>query len=66
MNALGSTAFHPELTPMALMQAAAQLEPTQPEDAAEMQEFAADFAAIQNLPEQELGSTLNRTIEDYS
>ena len=51
MNALGSTAFHPELTPYTLTQAAAQLDSTQPEDAELMLSFAAELAALRELPE---------------
>jgi hypothetical protein len=66
MNALGSTAFNPELSPYTLTQAAAQLEPIQPEDAELMHSFAADLAAIQELPEQKLDNGLNPVWKDYS
>lgn len=65
MNALGSTAFHPELTPMALMQAAAQLAPMQPEDAELMESFAGDLAAIRRLPEQRLDGGNLDTLRKY-
>lgn len=54
MIPLGSTAFRDDLTPFTLQQSAVQVESIQPELAEEMHEFAADFAAIRNLPEQKL------------
>jgi hypothetical protein len=50
MIALGSTAFRPDLTPWTMTQAAVRLVPHDPEAAEELYSFAADFAAIRELP----------------
>ena len=51
MQALGEVAFHPSLSPSDLRIAAAQLRPTQEDDADDYEAFALDFATIRNLPE---------------
>ena len=49
MVALGTTAFNPELTPFVLYSAAAEARTE--EDREVFEEFAADMAEIQSLPE---------------
>ena len=51
MNALGSTAFSPELTAESLWQAARLIRNEHPEESEELDDFAHDLAAIRNLYE---------------
>lgn len=51
MNALGTTAFDPQLTPEYLYRASVEAQSVDNELGEELAEFAADFATIRNLPE---------------